>query len=330
MNVSCVVDRIYARRLARNHLDEAASSDSLLDVVRDVLGVHAQLMTAAELQLSARVEGVTRATVPRLLWETRELVKGNTIRGTLHLQTPGDFALWKSAYEPRWRTDMWLRWQELTLAEAEWLRGSVLAVLDEPRTRVEIGDAIGGPLGKRLAEDSWGHLLSPANSELCHGPPRARNVTFVRADAWLPAFERVDTLVALQQLVDRYVATYGPVERAELEHWFGRKLPPEIELPDDDDFPDATARGVRLLPHYDVYVIACHPRDDLIPHQRERIFLKGAGPNPTMLADGRVAGTWKRKGANVTVEPFVPLTSDQQRELDREVERVATWARGSR
>lgn len=327
MRISCAVERIYARRLIRSHLDERAASDQLLGVVRDVLGVHAQLMTAAELQLSARVEGVTRATVPRLLWETRELVKGNTIRGTLHLQTPEDFVLWKSAYYPRWRTEMWQQWQELTLAEAEWLRESVLGVLDEPRTRVEIGNAIGGPLGKRLAEDSWGHLITPANSGLCHGPPQGRNVTFVRADAWLPAFELVDQLDALQQLVDRYVATYGPVKRPELEHWFSRKLPPEIEIPDPGEFPDATPHGVRLVPHYDVYVIACHPRDDLIPHQRERIFLKGAGPHPALLVDGRVAGTWKRRGTNVTVEPFVRLTKDQRSELDREVERIATWAR---
>jgi hypothetical protein len=321
------VERIYARRLARSHLNVRAPGDLLLDVVRDVLGVHAQLMTAAELSLSARIEGVTRATVPRLLWQTRELVKGNTIRGTLHLQTPEDFALWKSVYEPRWRTGAWLAWQELTLAEAEWLRESVLSVTDEPRTRVEIGELIGGRLGKRLAEDSWGHLLSPANSELCHAPPRGRNVTFVRADVWLGAFAHHDRLEALQQLVDRYVATYGPVERPELEHWFAEKLPAEIEIPDAGEFPDAEPHGVRLLPHYDVYVIACHPRDDLIPQEKERIFLKGAGPNPALVVDGRVAGTWKRDKATVTVEPWVELTKHQRAELELERERVSTWAR---
>lgn len=321
------MERIYARRLARSHLDEPAPADRVVAVVRDILGVHAQLMTAADLQLSARVAGVTRATVSRLLWETRELVKANTIRGTLHLQTPEDFALWKSAYEPRWRTERWLKWQELTLAEAEWLRDSVLGVLDEPRTRAEIGGLIGGALGKRLAEDSWGHLISPANSELCQGPPRGRNVTFVRADVWLGGIRDHEQLDALQQLGERYVATYGPVRRADLEHWLARKLPLEIEIPDAGDFPDEQPRGVRLLPHYDVYVIACHPRDDLIPLNRERIFLKGAGPNPTLLVDGRVAGTWKRDDANVSVEPWVRLTKAQQDKLDREVERVATWAR---
>lgn len=313
------MDAIDARRLARSHLDERAALDGVLDVVRDILGLHAQLATTPVLSLAARVEGVTRAVVDALLWERRALVKGNTIRGTLHLQTPEDFALWKSAYEPRWRTERWLRWQELTLRDAEQLRDAVLAVLDEPRTRAEIGDAVGGAFGKRIAGDSWGHLLSPANDDVCHGPPRGRNVTFVRADAWLPAFRRVDRVEALQQLVDRYLRTYGPAERAEIEHWLAAPLPAEISIPDAGAFPDTTPRGVRLLPHYDVYVIGCHPRDRLIPEHRNRIFHRGAGPQPALLVGGVVRGTWSRKTG---VEPWVRLTSAQRSAADAELERA--------
>jgi hypothetical protein len=313
------VDAVDARRLARSHLDERAPLGQVLDVTRAILGLHAQLPTTPTLSLAARVDGITRAVVDDLLWERRALVKGNTIRGTLHLQTPADFALWKSAYEPRWRTEQWLRWQELSLRDAEHLREGVLAVLDEPRTRAEIGAAVGGAFGTRIAADSWGHLLAPANDAVCHGPPRGRNVTFVRADAWLPGFRHVDRVDALQQLVDRFVHTYGPVERAELEHWLAAPLPPEVDLPDAGPFPAATPRGVRLLPHYDVYVIACHPRDRLIPEHRERIFHRGAGPQPALLVDGRVRGTWSRATG---IEPWIRLTTAQQREADAELVRL--------
>src|SRR4051794_27835401 len=130
--------QVYARRLARSNLDVRAPLEEALDVTRRVLGLHAQLATAAILTLSARVDGATRAGVDELLWERRELVKGNTIRGTLHLHTPEDFVLWKSAYEPRWRTEQWLTWHELALTDAERLRDDVLGVLDEPLTREEI------------------------------------------------------------------------------------------------------------------------------------------------------------------------------------------------
>jgi len=119
--------QVYARRLAESRLDARAPHEELLAVAAAVCGVHAQLLTGAELALSARVDGVTREEVRGLLWEARSLVKGNTLRGTLHLHPASDFALWKSvraAYEPRWREQSWLDWQELTLAEAERLRAA--------------------------------------------------------------------------------------------------------------------------------------------------------------------------------------------------------------
>lgn len=332
---------MYARRLARSRLDAPAPRDELLGVTEQVLGVHAQLQTGAELALSARVSGVTRALVRELLWERRELVKGNTIRGTLHVHTPRDSALWKSLPDEHWRTKQWLDFHQLTLADAEGLRDAVLAAADEPRTRAEIGAAVGGRFGRRIREDSWGHLLAPASSELCHGPPRGRNVTFVRCDRWLPSWRRVSPAHAFRELVARYVETYGPVRRSELEHWFARPLPDDafdglVEIDVEGyrtftaprtSFPQAEPRGVRLLSHYDVYVIACHPRDHLIPQQKERIFLRGAGPHPAMLVDGRVAGTWRRvtrgKRMEIRVEPFVALTRAQERELELESERVA-------
>ncbi len=310
-------------------------------MARATLGAHAQLMTGAELALSARVDGVTRDEVRELLWEQRALVKGNTIRGTLHLHPADDFALWKSLGSGRWREQKWLDWQELTLAGAEYLREAVLAVLDEPRTREEIGAAVGGRFGDRIASDSWGHLLAPSGNELCHGPPRGRRVTFVRCDRWVPGWKLRDRDDALRELVRRYVETYGPVRRDELEHWFAFKLPADafdgleevgVEgvqtyvLP-GTAFPDAEPAGVRLLSHYDVYVIACHPRGHLIPEQKERIFLRGAGPHPALLIDGRVAGVWSRKlhgrRMEIHVEPFGRLTGEQRRELADDAARVA-------
>ncbi len=58
-----------AGRLARSHLAERAPAGLLVEVVRDVCGIHAQVMGSAELQLAARVEGITQADVRSALWE---------------------------------------------------------------------------------------------------------------------------------------------------------------------------------------------------------------------------------------------------------------------
>jgi hypothetical protein len=338
-------DQVYARRLAMSRLDHRAPGAELEAVVRATCGVHAQLETGAELALSARVEGVTRDAVRDLLWGTRELAKSGTLRGTLHLHAAAELALWKSlrAARERWREQSWLDWQGLALAEAELLRERVLAVLDdgEPRTRLEIGAAIGGSLGEHVATDSWGHFLAPASDLICHGPPRGRNVTFVRCDRWLRDWRPVPPGEALQAVARRYLETYGPARRDELEHWLAFRVPDEaldgLEEVDVEGhrtfvvpgtaFPEESPRGVLLLWHYDVYVIACHPRDHLIPEHRERVFLRGAGPSPVLLVDGRVAGTWTRRSRGrrmeIRVEPFAALRSAQRPALSDEAARVA-------
>jgi hypothetical protein len=338
-------DQVYARRLEASHLERRAGLGSVVDVVRDTCGVHAQLMTGAELALSARVDGVTRGEVGALLWERRELVKGNTIRGTLHLHPADELALWKSLrpLRDRWREQSWLDWQGLTLAEAEGLRESVLAVLGdgEPRTREEIGAAVGGRGGEHIATDSWGHYLSPAGGEICHGPPQGRKVTFVRCDRWVDGWEPPEPEAALREVCRRYLASYGPAQRGELEHWLSLRVPEEtLEGLEEVDvegrtalalpgtrFRDAAPSGVRLLSHYDVYVIGCHPRDHLIAEHKERIFLRGAGPSPVLLVDGRVAGVWTRKNRGkrleIRVEPFRKLTRQERRDLADDATRVA-------
>ena len=81
-----------ARRLARSSLSERASGDRLVEVAGRLCGVHAQVQTAAELQLAVRVDGVAQADVRAALWERRALVKAWTLRGTLHLHPAGGAA----------------------------------------------------------------------------------------------------------------------------------------------------------------------------------------------------------------------------------------------
>ncbi|NUT55471.1 MAG: winged helix DNA-binding domain-containing protein, partial [Thermoleophilia bacterium] len=90
-------DEVRAGRLARTHLAERAPGERLVEVVRDLCGVHAQVMGSAELQLAARVDGIVQADVRAALWERRELAKTWTTRGTLHVHPADELSLWTSA-----------------------------------------------------------------------------------------------------------------------------------------------------------------------------------------------------------------------------------------
>src|SRR5687768_674997 len=90
-------DEVRSRRLARSHLTERAPATRLVEVARDVCGIHAQVMGSAELQLAARVDGITQADVRDELWERRALAKTWTLRGTLHIHPADELALWTAA-----------------------------------------------------------------------------------------------------------------------------------------------------------------------------------------------------------------------------------------
>ena len=85
-----------AWRMGRHHFDKRAPAGRMLAVASRLCGLHAQVMSSAELTLWARVEGLKRQAVQRALWEDRTLVKTWPMRGTLHWRRspPHLFAGW--------------------------------------------------------------------------------------------------------------------------------------------------------------------------------------------------------------------------------------------
>jgi hypothetical protein len=81
-----------AWRSRRHHLDRRAPREELLGVASRIGGLHAQLMSSAELTLWARVEGLKAEDVASALWPQRTLFKTWAMHGTLHLlPTSGAF-----------------------------------------------------------------------------------------------------------------------------------------------------------------------------------------------------------------------------------------------
>lgn len=89
--------QVNAWRLSQHHLLQRADRGRMLDVVTQVGGLQAQLLSAAELSLWARVEGLSAADVADALWRDRTLVKTWAMRGTLHILTSRDLPCYVAA-----------------------------------------------------------------------------------------------------------------------------------------------------------------------------------------------------------------------------------------
>jgi hypothetical protein len=331
-------DAVRAGRLARSHLAGRAPAERLVDVVRDVCGIHAQVMGSAELQLAARVEGVTRADVRAALWERRSLAKTWTLRGTLHIHPADELGLWTAARRAVADDD---GRPDVVEAIGEALRGRTV-------TREELADAVVERVPSAPREElasGWGFHLGDAAVAglLCFGPPQGQKVTFVHVEDWLGPQRSWEPEHALREVARRYAETYGPAGPRQFREWFtsrsftaaaARQLFDEIEVPEPQ--PGGAASSLRLLPEYDPYVMGFRERDELVPPAvRQQVAAHGKGRyegpagTPFLVIDGLCTGIWRRKRTakrvELAVEPARRLTRDERAALADEAERIGAF-----
>ncbi|HZW85124.1 MAG TPA: crosslink repair DNA glycosylase YcaQ family protein, partial [Nitrososphaerales archaeon] len=101
--------QVSAWRMKKQHLARRKKKGELARVVSDVCGVQAQVLSAAELGLRARVEGLHQEDVRRALWADHTLVKIWSMRGTLHLLAVADLPLYLAGLRTRLlESKLWL------------------------------------------------------------------------------------------------------------------------------------------------------------------------------------------------------------------------------
>src|SRR4051812_9000051 len=222
---------VLAGRLTRQHLTTRASADQTHDVVSRLCGLHAQVMSSAELTLAARVDGLSPDAVATALWSDRSLVKTWAVRGTLHLLPADELPTWLAALSTYRHFEKPL-WQKAfisleVLDQVIQTAGEVLA--DSLLTRQEFAEAIAARTGTpelgEVLRSSWGALLKPIawRGRLCFGPSDGQLVRFTRADTWLAErigpWPEVDPEEALATLVRNYLRVQGPATGEALARW---------------------------------------------------------------------------------------------------------------
>jgi len=302
-------------------------AEQLVEVVRDVCGIHAQVMGSAELQLAVRVDGITQADVREALWERRTLAKTWTTRGTLHIHPADELSLWtaaRRAVEEPGRIDL--------------VRAIGDALAGGPLTREQLADAVVERVPSAPREEltsGWGFHVSDAATAgvLCFGPPEGARVRFVRVDDWLGPQRDWKPEEALREVIRRYATTYAPVRLRQLREWLAAKV--DVDVPDVAPAPGANG-SVRLLPEYDPYVMAFREREHLLPPEvRAQIAahgkgrFEGAAGTPLLALDGLATGIWRRKKTakriELTVEPARRLTRPERAGVEAEAERIGAF-----
>jgi hypothetical protein len=321
--------------------------------------IQSQTARSPYVGLGARLPGVTHDAVTDA-YESLAIVRGSTLRGTVHTATAQQHAALDGTTRVAQRT-LWRRFLRLDHTELDDVWAAIEAyAADEPRTPAELTSfladwlaARGEPEAVRRLDDQAGRYFAFGHGGLLRRPLRGDwsgqgAAGYRTAAALLPDRTAPDDPVL--ETVRVHLASYGPASRHDVAWWSGlglRQVDSVLERlgpvwhdgPDGRayaDLPGALAArdlpGVRLLPEFDAVLCGYDPQargrfvseadNDVLWHRANGLMLA------PVLVDGRIGGHWRLAGSGASralaVACFPGSRRPRRAELDEAVGALST------
>lgn len=363
--------------LARQHL-LVRTRASVTEVVEHLLGLQAQNPWSPFLSLWSRVEGFTTADLDGLLLD-RVVLRIAAMRSTVHLVTARDAPVLAELARPAIARELSANARRRASADAtdlDALADLAGALLRErPRLTTDLGTLLAERWPGAHPQDlaAFARALLPLVQVTPRGLWRRSAATaWTTLDAWVPdeaaaAGDLLDPAArtaALERVVLRYLAAFGPATPADVQAWSGLTcLAPVLDGLRDRlvvltatparpggrprtllDLPDAprpdpgTPAPARLLPDFDNLWLA-HARRTRIVDDAHRLALQTRDGRllSAALVDGRIRASWtldrsadgrgaaRRSTATLRLMPLGTLTAAETDELVAEAERAVAF-----
>ena len=312
-----------------------AAEGTVAETVRHLVALQAQDFANAVWAVGLRTAGSTRSAVLAAL-ERGEVVRTLPMRGTLHFVAAEDLRWMLDLTAARTLQSAKARFENLgldaaTLARSESIVTSALAGASMSRDefmKLLAGNGI-APDGQRGY-----HVIFylAQRGVVCWGPPSGTQQALVLVDDWIPAARPpLARDAALAQFALRYFAGHGPATERDFAWWTKLTLADVRAAITDcgDALTELSHAGetyriatneldaastvhataaVHALPGFDEYLLGY--QDRLLPLAAEHSQRIVPGNNgiflPTIVAGGRVVGTWRRtpKSKSHAIEPL--------------------------
>ncbi|HEY1591769.1 MAG TPA: winged helix DNA-binding domain-containing protein [Solirubrobacteraceae bacterium] len=321
------------------------------EMLEQLVGMQAQEPQAPYLGLWSRVHEFRPEELSELIVE-RGAVRGPLMRATLHLVTAGDWVALRPLVAPVLARgfDASPFRKSIAGVEVEELLALGRQLLSErPRSRAELGPLLAErwPSAEPEALAYAVTYLEP----LVQVPPRgvwraSGQARWVTAAGWLE--HGVGSDRSLEQLVLRYLTSFGPATIQDVQAWSGLRgldrvvagLDGRLRSFQDErgrmlhDVPDGrlpesdTPAPPRFLAPFDNAILAHADRTRIVPaaHRqpvsRDRLMR-------TFLVDGFVAGSWRIERETLHVHPFARLRRADARAVRSEAERLLEFVAGA-
>jgi hypothetical protein len=325
--------------LARQHLLERAEL-GVAQLVHAVGGLQAQTPGNPVVSTWSRLDRFERADLVEAI-ASGELVRGTTLRGTLHLHHVDEYRAIRMTLQPTLDSLVNSMHRRIRDEDLEPAAALGLAMIEQqPRTIGELKQAF-----QARFPDSETQALGTLvryRTQLLMVPDLASPNGYPNLARFAPARELVgDTLDATVDpglVLRRFLGVLGPGSTRDAQVWSGvRGLGPVarellergalvevmshdgqvlLDLPDMPRVDDDVRAGVRFLPMWDNLLLSHADRSRVIdPRHKPWLASKNGMPPATFLVDGFVHGTWKLEAGELRLTPFARTSRADQDEL---------------
>jgi hypothetical protein len=317
------------------------------DAVRRCVCVQTQYAQSLPVAMAARTPPKPPAYFAEALDEDGPLRKTWTVRWTLHTVHEDDIPLFVSSvgrhFHQRYLkgTAKYLGVDESMLVERE--RKIWESLQRGPLSRKQLHDCV--PELKGLPGAGWGwDVAGLAYEGKLYACSHMGATRFVACDPPAP----VPVHEAQAQLLERYLAAYGPATKTDFKYWTGlymadvrrafATLEPKLEWRQLENraepyavlsgrtLPDGRPK-LRLLAKFDPYVMAHRDKRHFLPEKWHKEVFRPAGQvEASVLRNGIIVGTWRAeriaKRIRLNFRMFERVSKGQLGELEREADKV--------
>ncbi len=353
-------EQVRLLRIHHQELTEQSVSSDVAQVIRKLCGLQSQELPSANLAIRARTHGITLEDVRQAREVERSIVLTWSMRGTMHLIPSADIGWQMGLFGQHNIRKTERRYRQLGLDEA--IRQQALDYMPEilnkhgALTRAEFAEKL-AEKGIPVEGQAIHHLVrfGALSGVLCFGAERDGDLTYVLIDDWLDrqAIRQLDEEASLAELTRRYLQAYAPATIKDFVSWSGLGVGQakagfkllgdalvEVEVGGESAWmlreqlehigTLKAEQTVRLLPHYDTYLLGHQSRAFMVADEFAKQVHPGGGLIRTcVIADGQAVASWqlvrKRDHVVIQVQPYAMLDSHLIPKIEAEVEDIGRF-----
>lgn len=346
--------------LHKQHLTEDSKTDNIINIIKDVGGLHATAPTVPYLSLFSRASDFTREKLDEELYVKRRLGKIRCVRKTVYI-VPKDslsttFAATRRMIEPI--SEKYSKYLGISHKDYEEASKQILTILKgKGMTTRELKKALETRLN-----------ISPIVNLMCdkglliRGQPKGgwkSNIhTYYLFNEYFPSLDlnAVDEDEARRLVVEQYLASFGPASENDVAWWTGfpkgqirqiiedlQDLVSSMEVLDlqGNYFMLSSQRAklvsaklsnkhaINVLSSLDPYLMGYKVRERYLDQKDyDFIFDRSGNATSTILLDGRVVGVWdftEKKEPMVKIFLFEEVPTKVYKEIDLKTRKIGRF-----